>query len=121
MDLAHWETFRWTQEIPQSDKNIVVHTFARVDGKGEFWDPTGMNDNVMLIESITPGTNVKVNRTGYQNDPGQFDVRFYIEYRPGSFDAAQMRMAESWKRYPKIKEIQVEYDRPSQTLHHEDR
>ena len=121
MDLAHWESFRWTQEIPAQDKNILIHAFARVDGKGEFWDAPGMNDNVMLIESVTPGTNVKVNRTGYQNEAGQFDVRFYVEYRTGSFDAAQPRMAESWKRYPKIKEIQVEYDRPSQTLHHEDR
>ena len=64
---------------------------------------------------------MKINRTGYQNDAGQFDVRFYVEYKPGSFDAQNPRMAESWKRYPKIKEIQVEYDRPTQTLHHEDR
>jgi hypothetical protein len=31
-----------------------------------------------------------------------------------------MRGSESWKRCPKIKEVQVEYDRPTQTLHHED-
>jgi hypothetical protein len=121
LDLAHWNTFRWTQEIPSQDKNIVIHALARVDGKGEFWDAPGMNDNVMLIDSVTPGTNVKVNRTGYLQDAGQFDVRFYVEYKQGAFDAQNMRMAESWKRYPKIKEIQVEYDRPCQTLHHEDR
>jgi hypothetical protein len=121
LDLAHWNSYRWTQEIPAGDKNMVIHAMARVDGKGEFWDAPGMNDLVQLIDSVTPGGNVRVNKTGHQNDAGQFDVRFYVEYKPGSFDAQNPRTAESWKRYPKIKEIQVEYDRPSQTLHHEDR
>ncbi|MBI3858216.1 MAG: hypothetical protein HY293_21245, partial [Planctomycetes bacterium] len=121
MDLAHWNSVRWTQDIPTQDKNIVVHAIVRIDGKGEFWDPPGMNDNVMVIDSITGGSNVKVDRTGHQNDAGQFDVRFYVEYKPGSFDAQAPRTAESWKRCPRIKEIQVEYDRPTQTLHHEDR
>ena len=78
-----------------------------------------MNDLTLLVDSVTGGG--KLNRIGHQNDPGQFDVRFYVEYKPGSFDAQNPRGAESWKRAPKIQEIQVEYDRPIQTLHHEDR
>ncbi len=121
MDLARWNSYVWRQDIPQQDKNIVVHGMARLDGKGDFWDPPGMGDMALLIDAVTAGGNVKINRTGHLNDSGQFDVRFYIEYKPGSFDAQNMRTAESWKRCPKIKELQVEYDRPTQTLHHEDR
>jgi hypothetical protein len=121
MDLAHWNWFKWTQEQTPADDKIVIHAVARVDGKGEFWDPPGMNDNVLVIDSTTPGTSVPVKRTGYQYDAGQFDVRFYVEYKQGSFDATNARSTETWKRYPKIREIQVDYDRPSQTLHHEDR
>ena len=82
-----------------------------------FWDA---KDATRLIESSTAGSTVKIDRTGHSNDAGQLDVRFYIEYKPGSFDAQNMRSSESWKRCPKIKELQVEYDRPTQTLHHED-
>jgi hypothetical protein len=121
LDLAHWHSFKWTQEIAAQDKNIVIHALARIDGRGEFWDPPGMTDNVLLIDSVAAGGSVKVDRTGYLQDAGQFDVRFYVEYKPGSFDAQNPRQAESWKRCPKIKELQVEYDRPIQTLHHEDR
>jgi hypothetical protein len=121
LDLAHWHSFRWVQEIPAQDKNIVVHALARIDGRGEFWDPPGMTQNVLLLDSTAAGGNVKVDRTSYLQDAGQFDVRFYIEYKQGSFDTQNPRNAESWKRCPKIKEIQVEYDRPTQTLHHEDR
>jgi hypothetical protein len=121
LDLAHWNSYLWKQTMPQGEKNIVVHGLARVDGKGEWWDPPGMNDMVLLIDSSAGNGNVKVNRTGHLNDAGQFDVRFYVEYKPGSFDAQNPRTAESWKRAPKIQEVQVEYDRPIQTLHHEDR
>jgi len=120
MDLARWSSFVWRQDIPQSDKNIVVHALARLDGKGEFWDAPGLGDMTLLVDAVTAGGNVKLNRTGHRNEAGQMDVRFYVEYKPGSFDAQNPRMAESWKRCPKIKELQVEYDRPTQTLHHED-
>lgn len=121
LDLANWNSFTWVQEIPASDKNIVVHAFARIDGRGEFWDPPGMTDRVLLIESLMGGANVPVNRTSYLQNAGQFDVRFYVEYKQGSFNPQNPRTAESWKRCPKIKQINVTYDRPSQTLHHEDR
>ncbi|HLY09040.1 MAG TPA: hypothetical protein VKW04_07055 [Planctomycetota bacterium] len=120
LDLAHWNTYMWNQMLPQGEKNIVVHGMARIDGKGEWWDPPALNDLTLLVDSVTGNGNVKVNRTGYLNDAGQFDVRFYVEYKPGSFDSQNPRTAESWKRTPKIQQIQVEYDRPIQTLHHED-
>ncbi|HLY74299.1 MAG TPA: hypothetical protein VKU80_09295, partial [Planctomycetota bacterium] len=119
LDLAHWNSYLWRQTLPQGEKNIVVHGLARIDGKGDFWDPPGMNDLTLLVDSVAGGG--VLNRTGHQYDAGQFDVRFYVEYKPGSFDAQNPRGAESWKRAPKIQEIQVEYDRPVQTLHHEDR
>lgn len=121
LDLAHWYSFQWMQELPQGDKNIQVHALARVDGRGEFFDPPGMSDLVLLIDSVAQGAAVRVNRTGHLQDAGQFDVRFYFQYQPGSFDATAPRNAESWKRCPKIKQVLVEYDRPNQTLHHEDR
>jgi hypothetical protein len=121
MELAHWRWFKWTQEIPTGDDKIEIHAIARVDGKGEFWDPPGMNDHIQIIDTTASGTNVRVNRTGYQHEAGQFDIRFYVKYKQGAFDATMPRTAESWKRVPKIRDIQVDYDRPSQTLHHEDR
>jgi len=121
MDLAHWRSYKWTQEIQPADDKIVIHAIGRVDGKGEFWDPPGMNDQILVVDSTAPGTNVRVERTGYQHEAGQFDVRFYVEYKQGSFDSAAPRTAETWKRYPKIKDLTVDYDRPTQTLHHEDR
>ncbi|HVR84520.1 MAG TPA: hypothetical protein VMU54_09430, partial [Planctomycetota bacterium] len=119
LDLAHWNSYLWRQTMPQGERNIVIHGMARIDGKGDFWDPPGMSDLTLLVDSVT-GTG-KLNRIGHLNDAGQLDVRFYVEYKPGSFEAQNPRSAESWKRAPKIQEIQVEYDRPIQTLHHEDR
>jgi len=119
LDLAHWNSYLWKSAMPKGEKNIVIHGMARIDGKGDFWDPPGLNDMTLLVDSVTG--NGKLNRIGHLNDAGQFDVRFYIEYKPGSFDAQNPRGAEAWKRAPKIQEIQVEYDRPIQTLHHEDR
>jgi hypothetical protein len=120
MDLARWRSMTWTQEIAPADPNVVVHCLVRVDGKGEFWDPPGFTDAVLVKEFVNPARN-PIDRTGHQHDAGQFDVRFYVEYRPGSYDALQPWNAHSWKRVPKIKEIRVEYDRPLQTLYHEDR
>jgi hypothetical protein len=117
LDLAHWNSFLWRQELPKSDKLIKVHGLARMDGIREFWDPPAAGE---LVDSTSAGGNIKLNRTGYRGDAGQFDFRFYVEYPQGSFDAVNPRNAESWKRCPKIKEVQVEYDRPCQTLHHED-
>jgi hypothetical protein len=121
MDLANWRSVAWTQELPAGDTNIVVHALVRVDAKGEWWDPPGVNDKKILYEFANGGRRNVVDRIGYQNDPGQFDVRFYWEYKQGSFDPAAPWNSPSWKRAPKLKELRVEYDRPTQTLHHEDR
>jgi hypothetical protein len=124
MDLAHWKTFTWKQTVQNSDPNVIVHALARVDNRCDFWDAAspGMKDPILLIDSITPNTDVQVKRTSYLQEAGQFDVRFLVEYkRDVSFDATLPRQHESWKRAPKITEIQVEYERPTQTLHHEDR
>src|SRR6185503_6467367 len=93
MDLAHWNWFKWTQEMLPADDKILIHAISRVDGKGEFWDPPGMNDQIQVIDTTAAGTTVQVKRTGYQHEAGQFDVRFYVEYRQGSFDSASPRTA----------------------------
>jgi hypothetical protein len=110
----------WTQDVPASDPNIVVHAMVRFDAKGEFYDKPGITDKVLLQDFITPSGN-KLNRVGHMNDAGQLDVRFYVEYKSGSFDATQPWNVHTWKRTPKIREIDVEYDRPVKTLYHEDR
>ncbi len=121
LELAQWRNLRWMQELPQGEQNIVVHALVRMDGMGEFWDPPAMSDMTALMESTTPGGPINLKRLGHQNDAGQLDVRFYTEYRPNSFDAQAPEQAHSWKRIPKIKEIRVDYDRPSRVLYHEDR
>ncbi len=121
MELARWINLSWIQEVPANDPNIVVHALVRIDGKGEFWDPPGLTDRTLVLEFLTPGAAQKIGRVGYEGDPGQLDVRFYVEYKQGAFDAAAPWNALSWRRAPKIKKLEVEYDRPSQTLYHEDR
>jgi hypothetical protein len=121
MEMARWGSLTWQQEIPQKDSNIVVHALVRVDGRGELWDPPGQTDQTLVWDFTMPGATNRIDRVGYLQDAGQLDVRFHFEYRPGSFDAAQPWNAHSWKRAPKIKELRVEYDRPTQTLYHEDR
>jgi hypothetical protein len=121
MDLARWKTVKWTQEIFQVDPNIVVHCLARIDGKGEFYDAPGLTDTSLLLEFTQPQGANRVDRTGFLQDAGQLDLRFYVEYRQGSFDPTQPAAVASWKRTPRIKEIRVEYDRPTQVLYHEDR
>lgn len=121
MDLARWLSLWWDQEVPLNDPNIVVHALVRIDGRGEFWDAPGLSDRTLLLDFTTPRAKNPINRVGFLEQAGQFDVRFHVEYRPGSFDATQPWNAHSWKRAPKIKEIRVDYDRPTQTLHREDR
>jgi hypothetical protein len=117
LDQARWQRLRWTQEIPESDPLLQVHCLVRLDGKAEFWDPPDKN---FLFEYLTP-TGATLNRIGHQGEAGQLDVRFYWEYKPGAYNPLQPWNAHTWKRAPKIKEIQVDYDRPTQVLYHEDR
>lgn len=123
LEGANWRSVLWTEEIPQSDPNIAVHALVRLDGKAEFYEAPGQagNAGAHLFEFVGGGGKKTINRTGYQMDAGQFDIRFYWEYKQGSFDPAAPWTTHSWKRTPKIKEIRVEYDRPTRTLHHEDR
>jgi hypothetical protein len=108
-------------ELPPGETNLVLHTLARVDGLGEFWDPPSMGDLVALVESTTPGGSMSINKLGHRNDAGQLDVRFYLEYKPRSFDAQQPWTTHSWKRTAKVKEARVDYDAPSRVLYHEER
>lgn len=119
MDLARWGTVTWVQEIPAQDPNITVHGLVRLDGRGEFWDPPGATDKSLIFENASGASSIRLDRVGHLQDAGQFDVRFYVEYRR-AFDAVQPWNFHSWKRAPKIRDIRVTYDRPTRTLYHED-
>jgi hypothetical protein len=123
LEGATWRSVQWVEEIPSGDKNIAVHALVRLDGKAEFWEAPGQTGSAgaHLFEFTGGGGKKTINRSGYQLDAGQFDIRFYWEYRPGAFDVNAPWASNSWKRAPKIKEIRVDYERPTQTLHHEDR
>lgn len=123
LEGATFRNVQWTEEIPAGDRNIAVHALVRIDGKAEFYEAPGQTGNAgsHLFEFTGGGAKKTINRAGYQMDAGQFDIRFYWEYRQGSFNALAPWDAHSWKRTPKIKEIRLEVEKPVQTLHHEDR
>lgn len=121
LSLANWKTVTWTEEVPKQDPNVVVHAIARLDGRGEFWDLPGVTDESLIYENKLGQTSIPIRRIGHEGDAGQFDLRFTVEYRPNAFDALEPWNSNSWKRAPKLKVIRVDYDRPTQTLHHEER
>ncbi len=121
MDLANWRTVEITYEVPEGDDKVKLVAVARLDGKGEWFDVPGPSDAALLWQNAGGAPTIKINRVGFLKDAGQFDLRLYVEYRPGSFDVQSPWTTASWKRTPLVKEIQVEYDRPTQTLFHEDR
>jgi hypothetical protein len=121
MDLANWKTATIDFDIPQKDPLIQIAAFARVDGKGEFWEPGPNDASLVYTNGNPPGPTIKINRTGFHQDAGQLDFRFHVHYLPGAFQALQPWDTVSWRRTPKIRQITVDYDRPTQTLYHEDR
>jgi hypothetical protein len=121
MDQARWKGLSWVQEIPQADPKIVVHALVRLDGEGELFEAPGIGEDKLLYEFLDPGAKNVIERVGFRRDAGQFDARFLVQWRPGSFEATKPWDTHSWKRAPKIKEIRVEYDRPTRVLYHEDR
>lgn len=110
MEGARWKEVRWTEEIPAGDRNLKTHVLLRIDGKGEWVDAPGSD----LLEFTDPQGG-PVNRFGFEKDAGQIDLRVYFGYEGGFWPA------HSWKRAVRIREIQVDYDRPTRTLYHEDR
>lgn len=119
--MARWGRFVADVEIPKGDPNVVLHAFARVDGKGDFWNAPGVSDKSIIFH-FPGGANGAINQTGYRGvEAGQLDVRFMVEYRTGAFDPQGPWNSNSWKRAPKIRQIQVDYERPTRTLYHEDK
>ncbi|MDP6958697.1 MAG: hypothetical protein QF645_07780, partial [Planctomycetota bacterium] len=110
MEGSRWNELRWTEEIPASDRNLITHLLFRIDGKGEWTDAPGGD----LLEFTDPQGG-KINRFGFEKEAGQIDLRVYFEYKAGFWPE------HSWKRATRIREIQVDYDRPMRTLYHEDR
>jgi hypothetical protein len=112
MDAARWRNIKWTEEKPgNNDPNLVARVLVRVDGKGEWTDAPGQQ-----ILEFTNGTQANtINRIGSQNDPGRLEMRVLFQYQAGFWPQ------HSWKRAIRIKEIKVEYDRPTRILYHEDK
>ena len=121
MEDAFWRTVSWTTELPPGDTNVSIMAIVRMDGRGEYWDTGGPSDASLVWASTKGQESLTLNRRGTRNDAGQLDMRFYVDYAQGSFDAQQSWMTHSWKRTPKLKEVRVSYERPTRTLYHEDR
>ncbi|MBI2901025.1 MAG: hypothetical protein HYY17_12640 [Planctomycetes bacterium] len=110
---ARWGRLSWEARVPGDDPLVRLHVLVRVDGRGEFTDPP---DGEHLFDFIDPEAPNRIDRTGGTHDAGQLDVRFAVEYRPGSF-----RPNDAWKKTPRLFQVGVEYERPTRALHHEER
>jgi hypothetical protein len=113
---ARWRTILWQDEVALNDTNVVVHCLVRADGTGNLWDPPGQSDTQLVWEFAKGGTAYPINYRAQIRDAGQLDARFTVEYLPSSFWPNH-----SWKRTPKIKQVDVEYDRDTKVLFHEEK
>lgn len=107
---AHWNQFNWTEENPPE---LVTHAMVRVDGKGEWWDKP---DGRTLFDFTNPRGNNKVDFHATKDEEGRLEIRFYFEYRPGSFWPNH-----SWKGSPKIHNLTMTYERPWKVLYHDEK
>lgn len=107
---ARWGAVTWEED--RGEEPVELHVLVRVDARGEFTDPPGAH----LFDFTDPAIPNRVDLTGSTNEAGQIDLRFVVEYKAGSFWPN-----DAWKRTPRLFEARVEYERPTRTLHHEDR
>jgi hypothetical protein len=112
---ANWRTVGWTEHMPAADRGLRTRCTVRVDGMGEMWELPAVNDSHLLWDFAAPNTANQVGRMSGMRDQGQLDVRFQVEYLQGCYWPAH-----GWKRSPRLKQIQVEYDRPFKVVYHED-
>ena len=112
---ANWRTVGWTEHMPAADRGLRTRCTVRVDGMGEMWELPAVDDRHLLWDFATPNAANQVGRMSGMRDQGQLDIRFQVEYLSGCYWPAH-----GWKRSPRIKQIQVEYDRPFKVVYHED-
>ena len=97
------------------DPLLSWRVLVRADGKGEFFDAPARSRQVLLWDFIDPQGANEIRERGYREQPGQLDVRFYAEYRPGAFWPAH-----AWKRTPKLYDVRVEYETETKVLYREE-
>jgi hypothetical protein len=113
---ARWTELRTQIEMAQNDPNLVPHAILRIDGLGDFVRPS-IDDHSAVWHFVKSQTNtLKEAYVSSRNDNGQFEARFFLEYRAGSFWPAN-----SWKRTMKFHEVRMDYDRDTKVLFHEDK
>ncbi|MBI2931244.1 MAG: hypothetical protein HYY16_06305, partial [Planctomycetes bacterium] len=112
---ARWRTVQWQQEVPQDDPLVRTHCLVRADGMGEFTDAPVRDGRTQLWDFTTPNAPNAIDYVSGRRDAGQLDARFYVEYLPGAYWPNH-----AWKRSPKIQRLQVEMERPTRVLYHED-
>jgi hypothetical protein len=113
---ARWRAIQWDAELPVGDTNLVVHCQVRCDGVGEIYALPALANDSLTWEFTGDGQAHRIDHASVMREKGQLDARFRIEYRPGSFWPNH-----SWKRTPRIRSIDVEYDRETKVLFHEDK
>jgi len=112
---AFWRSVSWEEAVVPPDPGLRLRVLARVDGMAEFFDPPGNGASNLLWDLVGGGTAHRIDRAGTLNLAGQLDLRYFVEYRPGSFWPA-----DSWKRTPRLYQIRVDYERATRTLYHEE-
>ncbi|MHC4606123.1 MAG: PilX N-terminal domain-containing pilus assembly protein [Planctomycetota bacterium] len=111
---AAWGRVSWESKTVADDPNVLLHVLVRVDGMNEFYDPPN-GQSKFLREFTRPKAANDLNLVGYINQPGQLDIRFYVEYAQSSYWPN-----DSWKRTPRLYEVRIEYERATKILYHED-
>jgi hypothetical protein len=112
---ARWRSLRWLEERPSDDMNLVAHVFVRADGLGELYGPALAAGTSRVWEFTQGGVANKLDHAAGMLDAGQLDVRFTFEWRPSSFWPGH-----SWKRAMRILQVDVESERDTKVLFHED-
>jgi hypothetical protein len=112
---ARWRELRYSIETGQNDPNLVPHAFVRLDGFGDFTVPA-MSEQSSVLHFFKNQQNSLQDYVASRLENGQFEVRLFLEYKPGSFWPEQ-----SWKRTMKVHELRVDYDRDTKVLFHEDK
>jgi hypothetical protein len=113
---ARWLSITWTEELPLGDTNLVVHCLVRADGVGNLFDAPVLSDDTLVWEFTKGNTANPLMHTSSLRDAGQLDARFMIEYLPGSFWPNH-----SWKRAPRIRRVDAQFDRETKVLFHEEK
>ncbi|HEV8420112.1 MAG TPA: hypothetical protein VGR13_02010, partial [Actinomycetota bacterium] len=112
---ARWRGISYQAELPLADKNLLPHLYVRLDGLGDFTLPK-VDEHSAVWHFYKSQSNPLEDFISSRLENGQMELRFFLEYRPGSYWPEH-----SWKRTMKLLETRLEYDRDTKVLFHEDK